>query len=363
MSDGRLRGAGRPPRLRQRRRPPSSSSSPRNGDTVAARTGAAPRGRPGSPSATSAKARAVGLADGVLTDDAAGVVVAIPTSTSSSRSSAAIEPARTLILDRPQGGQAGRHRQQGAAGHRRRRAVRGGGRRPGVDLLFEAAVAGGIPLIRPLRESLAGERIIRVMGIVNGTTNFILTRMTEDGHVLRRRPGRGPGPGLRRARPDRRRRGLRRRGQGRHHRQHRLRRRRRGRRRLPRGHQRRHRRRHRLRRPPRLRGQAAGHRRCGAEPGGDEVAVRVHPAMVPTTHPLAVGARVVQRRVHRGRGRRRADVLRPGRRRHAHAPAPCSATSSTPPTTCAAGGVGRGRRRSAAARHPAHRRAARRSTT
>ena len=51
----------------------------------------------------------------------------------------------------------------------------------GVDLLYEAAVAGAIPLIRPLRESLAGERITRVMGIVNGTTNFILTRMSEDG--------------------------------------------------------------------------------------------------------------------------------------------------------------------------------------
>jgi homoserine dehydrogenase len=51
----------------------------------------------------------------------------------------------------------------------------------GVDLLFEASVAGGIPLMRPLRESLAGERITRVMGIVNGTTNFVLTRMSEDG--------------------------------------------------------------------------------------------------------------------------------------------------------------------------------------
>src|SRR5207247_8049146 len=51
----------------------------------------------------------------------------------------------------------------------------------GVDLLFEAAVGGGIPLIRPLRESLAGERVQRVMGIVNGTTNYILTRMTEAG--------------------------------------------------------------------------------------------------------------------------------------------------------------------------------------
>jgi homoserine dehydrogenase len=50
-----------------------------------------------------------------------------------------------------------------------------------VDLLYEAAVAGAIPVIRPLRESLAGERVTRVMGIVNGTTNFILTQMGEDG--------------------------------------------------------------------------------------------------------------------------------------------------------------------------------------
>ncbi|HEY5246596.1 MAG TPA: homoserine dehydrogenase [Acidimicrobiales bacterium] len=51
----------------------------------------------------------------------------------------------------------------------------------GVDLLYEASVAGAIPVIRPLRESLAGERVMRVMGIVNGTTNYILTRMAEDG--------------------------------------------------------------------------------------------------------------------------------------------------------------------------------------
>jgi homoserine dehydrogenase len=51
----------------------------------------------------------------------------------------------------------------------------------GVDLLFEAAVAGGIPLIRPLRESLVGEDVARVIGIVNGTTNYILTKMTEEG--------------------------------------------------------------------------------------------------------------------------------------------------------------------------------------
>lgn len=51
----------------------------------------------------------------------------------------------------------------------------------GVDLLFEAAVAGGIPIVRPLRESLVGEPVNRVMGIVNGTTNYILTKMAEEG--------------------------------------------------------------------------------------------------------------------------------------------------------------------------------------
>ena len=51
----------------------------------------------------------------------------------------------------------------------------------GVSLLFEAAVGGGIPLIRPLSESLAGERLTRVLGIVNGTTNFILSAMESQG--------------------------------------------------------------------------------------------------------------------------------------------------------------------------------------
>jgi len=51
----------------------------------------------------------------------------------------------------------------------------------GVDLYYEAAVAGAIPLLRPLRESLAGDRITRVIGIVNGTTNFILSRMAASG--------------------------------------------------------------------------------------------------------------------------------------------------------------------------------------
>jgi len=54
----------------------------------------------------------------------------------------------------------------------------------GLDLYFEAAVGGGIPLIRPLKESLSGERIRRVMGIVNGTTNFILTKMSDEGRAF-----------------------------------------------------------------------------------------------------------------------------------------------------------------------------------
>ena len=51
----------------------------------------------------------------------------------------------------------------------------------GADLFYEAAVGGGIPILRALRTSLAGERINRVMGIVNGTTNFILSKMTSEG--------------------------------------------------------------------------------------------------------------------------------------------------------------------------------------
>ncbi len=49
------------------------------------------------------------------------------------------------------------------------------------DLQFEAAVAGAIPIIRPLRQSLAGSQLTEIMGIVNGTTNYILTKMSEEG--------------------------------------------------------------------------------------------------------------------------------------------------------------------------------------
>ena len=49
------------------------------------------------------------------------------------------------------------------------------------DIRFEGAVAGGVPLIAPLKESLAGERVLRMLGIVNGTTNYVLTQMSEHG--------------------------------------------------------------------------------------------------------------------------------------------------------------------------------------
>ena len=53
-----------------------------------------------------------------------------------------------------------------------------------VDLYYEAAVGGAIPILRPLRESLVGDHVTRIMGIVNGTTNFILTKMDEEGRAF-----------------------------------------------------------------------------------------------------------------------------------------------------------------------------------
>jgi homoserine dehydrogenase len=51
----------------------------------------------------------------------------------------------------------------------------------GLDLHFEAAVGGGIPLIQPMKHQLAGNRLLKLMGIVNGTTNYILTKMAHEG--------------------------------------------------------------------------------------------------------------------------------------------------------------------------------------
>jgi homoserine dehydrogenase len=91
-----------------------------------------------------------------------------------------IEPARTLLLSALTSGKSvvsankALLAEDGATLHAAASAS-------GVDLYYEAAVAGAIPLLRPLRESLAGDRITRVIGIVNGTTNFILSRMAASG--------------------------------------------------------------------------------------------------------------------------------------------------------------------------------------
>ena len=91
-----------------------------------------------------------------------------------------IEPARTLLLEALKAGKSvvtankALLAEDGAA-------LAEAADASGADLYYEASVAGAIPLLRPLRESLAGDRITRVAGIVNGTTNFILSAMTASG--------------------------------------------------------------------------------------------------------------------------------------------------------------------------------------
>lgn len=123
--------------------------------------------------------RGVALADGVLTRDAMAVVTD-PDVDLVVEVIGGIEPARELIAAALSAGK------PVVTGNKELLANVGAelfalADEHGVDLLFEAAVAGGIPLIRPLRESLRGEPITRVMGILNGTTNFILTKMSEQG--------------------------------------------------------------------------------------------------------------------------------------------------------------------------------------
>jgi homoserine dehydrogenase len=91
-----------------------------------------------------------------------------------------IEPARTLILS------ALEHGASVVTANKALLAEDGptlfeAAEKAGRDLYFEAAVAGAIPILRPLRESLAGDRVTRVLGIVNGTTNFILDKMDSAG--------------------------------------------------------------------------------------------------------------------------------------------------------------------------------------
>jgi homoserine dehydrogenase len=94
-----------------------------------------------------------------------------------------IEPARTLILQALSAGKpvvTANKELVSTLGSELFEAAASAGR----DLLFEAAVGGGIPIIRPLRDSLAGDRITKVVGILNGTTNYVLTKMAEEGVSL-----------------------------------------------------------------------------------------------------------------------------------------------------------------------------------
>ncbi|MEY4044137.1 MAG: hypothetical protein RL644_405 [Actinomycetota bacterium] len=125
------------------------------------------------------KARDVNLAEGVLVRDAQAVVES-PEVDLVVELIGGIEPARGLISGALRLGKpvvTGNKELLANVGHE----LWAQSDECGADLLFEAAVAGGIPLVRALRESLRGEPVSRVMGIVNGTTNFILTKMTEEG--------------------------------------------------------------------------------------------------------------------------------------------------------------------------------------
>ncbi len=98
------------------------------------------------------------------------------------------EPARSFVLD------ALRHKKHVVTANKALLAVHGDeifrvAHQHGVDINFEASVGGGIPIIRSLREGLAANRMLSLLGILNGTSNYILSRMTEEGeefeHVLR----------------------------------------------------------------------------------------------------------------------------------------------------------------------------------
>jgi homoserine dehydrogenase len=193
-------------------------------------------------------------------------------------------------------------------------ALRALAKKRGVDLLYEAAVAGAIPLVRALRQSLTGERIHRVMGIVNGTTNFILTKMAEQGADYADVLAEAQALGLAERDPTADVEGY-----------------------------------DAAAKAAILAGVAFGYDVAGDDvmregitgirtvdvefaerlgytvkllavverTGDDALSVRVHPALVPLSHPLA-GVRRLQRRLHRRGGGGGAHALRPGSRGAAH---------------------------------------------
>lgn len=126
------------------------------------------------------RARELDLDPALITTDAAGLVTRADVVI---EVIGGIEPARTLLLS------AMEHGASVVTANKALLAEDGptlyqAAAEAGVDLYFEAAVAGAIPLIRPVRESLAGDDITRVLGIVNGTTNYVLDQMDTTGAGL-----------------------------------------------------------------------------------------------------------------------------------------------------------------------------------
>ena len=124
-------------------------------------------------------AREIEVPDGLLTTDAAGLVAREDVDLVV-EVIGGIEPARTLILS------ALEHGASGVSANKALLAEDGPtlfemAAKAGRDIFYEAAVAGAIPILRPLSESLAGDRVTRVLGIVNGTTNYILDKMDTSG--------------------------------------------------------------------------------------------------------------------------------------------------------------------------------------
>lgn len=129
--------------------------------------------------ARATKSRSIEVPATILTSDA-GAIVEAPEVDIVVELIGGLEPARSYILRAMERGKSVvTANKQVMAAHGTELLAKAQALR--VDLCFEGSVGGGIPLIKPIRESLAAGRISRIMGILNGTTNYILTRMTEEG--------------------------------------------------------------------------------------------------------------------------------------------------------------------------------------
>jgi homoserine dehydrogenase len=125
------------------------------------------------------RARAAGVGRDLVTTDAMALVTR-PDVDIVVEMIGGIEPARELLLAAMRTGKSVVTANKALLGADSA-AMHAAAREHGADLFYEAAVAGAIPLLRPLRESLAGDAVRRVLGIVNGTTNYILDRMDSSG--------------------------------------------------------------------------------------------------------------------------------------------------------------------------------------